>query len=94
MSQTRLKLEYECECGMDWGSCSRKNVFLEVVDNSTDHNFLMHIHHLGEKDEHVTNLGSWTDEQYALLSRFLIGNYQNLTWTEREKELFNQTHGR
>lgn len=94
MSQTRTKLEYECECGMDWGGCSRKNVFLEVVDNSTDYNMLMHIHHFGEDDEHVTNLGGWNDEQYSKLIKFITGKESTESeWTEKEKELFKQEHG-
>lgn len=92
MSKNRFKVEYECDCGIDYGSCGRKSVYLFEYNCSIDIGSLVHIHHINEKDCYVESLGSLTDNQQNALIKVLTTNEVG-KWTDDEVLKFKEARG-
>jgi hypothetical protein len=71
MSKTIYHVTYDCDCGIDYGSCDKKEEYALVYNGSCDLATLM------RKSGHRDSDGKWkyvetlTDNQIAALSRIL-----------------------
>ncbi len=75
MGFNRYKITYECDCGIDWGSCGRRNFFLYGYLRSCDIGTIMHVQHADDEDPIIETYGSFTDNA--------------LKWDDKDHELFD-----
>lgn len=93
MSNSIYKVEYECDCGVNYGSCGAKCAVILVKNNTTDIYSLYHTdaHKYSDNREPKTTRGGLQcfEEEYlaALEKAIKLKETNGQTLTEKEKSV-------
>lgn len=93
MGSTRYKVTYECDCGCDYGSCERRNIFLFEYNRSCDIGTLSHKHHADEPDSKMEYLGAFGDNALSALVKILTEEPPSELWDDKDFEDFKESRG-
>lgn len=75
MSTLYKKVEYECDCGQDYGNCEKTGKFIIKYEGVSDLNIL---YFKGHPDDEVRELGVFTDKQLDALGKLLTSKWDVL----------------
>lgn len=93
MSNSVYKVEYECDCGVNYGSCGAKCAIILVQNNTTDIYSIYHTdgHKYSDNREPKTTRGGlncFEDEYLKALEKVInLKETNSYTLTEKEKEV-------
>ena len=88
MSKTRQKITYECDCGIDYGSCGRTNVMYYTYYGVSDTFKIGVKYHIDEADSKIRPITYGTDKDLCVLMD-LLNNENESTWTPEEIDEFD-----
>lgn len=89
MSKIRFKVEYKCDCGIDYGSCDRKSMYLYEYNCSCDIGTLVHYSHYEDEKSKPEYIGAFTDNQMSALIDVLTKK-EGDRWTEQDHEILKE----
>lgn len=92
MSKNRYKVEYTCDCGVDYGSCGRKSVYLFEYNCSIDLGTLVHHSHCEDPKSKPEYMGVLSDNQIAALIEVLTGGKEG-PWTKEDHDKLKECRG-
>jgi len=75
MGVNRYRVEYQCDCGCDYGNCDKHNIFILESYRSVDVYSLYHKHHK-EENSKFEKLLTFTDNGYDALLKILSNGLQ------------------
>lgn len=87
MGITNHKKTIKCECGCDYGSCGRHNVFIMKYNRSVDIGTILIKRHVEELDSKFECLGSFTDNDLRALLDVISGKTLEILNDDEKKDI-------
>lgn len=81
------KVQYDCDCGENHGSCGKKSAFYIRLNRACDISEILHKHDLNNPDEKPEHLGAWNKSDLDALRNILYMEQTNFDYfTDLEKQ--------
>jgi len=84
MGVNRYRIEYDCDCGENYGGCDKHNVFILESYRSCDVYKLYHKNHKESVNSKFECLLTFTDNGYSALTKILGNTVEQTSLPEDE----------